>query len=74
MKGQSSNPGDEDAQISISRGEEIQFWCDRFGCSAAELGNAIGQVGYSVERVRALLASSGKSESHEGRWPPWPDR
>jgi hypothetical protein len=74
MEGQPSDPGDRDVQISISRAEEIRFWCNRFGCTAAELGNAIGQVGYSAERVRVLLASSGKIESHEGRWPPWPDR
>ena len=61
MEGQPSDPGDRDVQISISRAEEIRFWCNRFGCTAAELGNAIGQVGYSAERVRALSRRAERS-------------
>ena len=61
-------PGDQDVEISISRGEEIRYWCSRLGCTAVQLGNAIGQVGYSAERVRALLEAGG--DLPKKTWPP----
>jgi hypothetical protein len=61
MDCQVTGPDDKDAQISIRCGEEIQFWCERLDCTAAALGNAIGQVGYSVERVCSLLAAETRA-------------
>jgi hypothetical protein len=52
--------------ISIADSAEIDRWCVLLGCTAAELGNAIGVVGYSVARVREYLAA-GKGEPGAGR-------
>jgi len=68
MDSQAAHPNDEGAQISVSGWDEIQGWCERLGCTAAELGNAVGQVGYSAERVRAFLAAGGAEQ--RGGWPP----
>ena len=66
MDRQPLSPGDQDVEISIRRSDEIQYWCDRLGCTAAQLGNAIGQVGYSAARVRELLEDGGNLPEKTG--------
>ena len=55
-----------DGDISIADSAEIDRWCVLLGCTAAELGNAIGLVGYSAARVREYLAR-GEDEPGAGR-------
>jgi uncharacterized protein DUF3606 len=68
MDSPAAHPNDQGALISVTRWEDIRAWCERLGCTAAELGNAVGQVGHSAERVRAFLARG--TEQGAGPWPP----
>jgi hypothetical protein len=42
-------------EIVLSDSGQIDFWCARLGCSAAELANAIGDVGFSAAAVEEHL-------------------
>lgn len=42
--------------ISLKDSQEIDTWCKRLRCTAAELGLAIGDVGFSFSAVSEYLA------------------
>ncbi len=35
---------------------EMNYWCGEFGCSEAELNDAVAKVGEHVTEIRQLLA------------------
>jgi hypothetical protein len=41
--------------IVLDDWRQIDAWCQRLGCSATDLANAIGDVGFSVASVRERL-------------------
>ena len=42
-------------EIVLSDSSQIDFWCEKLGCTAAELANAIGDVGFSAAAVEEHL-------------------
>ncbi len=42
-------------EIVLTDSTQIDFWCEKLGCTAAELANAIGDVGFSAAAVEAHL-------------------
>lgn len=52
-----ATPRGEDDQevIVLEDSHQIDVWCERLDCSAADLANAIGDVGFSVDGVRERL-------------------
>jgi hypothetical protein len=41
--------------IVLNDSQQIDVWCERLGCTAADLANAIGDVGFSASLVRERL-------------------
>lgn len=41
--------------IVLGDSQQIDVWCERLGCTAADLANAIGDVGFSAACVRERL-------------------
>ncbi|HEX2542764.1 MAG TPA: DUF3606 domain-containing protein [Caldimonas sp.] len=41
--------------IVLDDSRQIDVWCERLGCTAADLANAIGDVGFSAAKVRERL-------------------
>jgi hypothetical protein len=41
--------------IVLDDSHQIDVWCERLGCTAAELANAIGDVGFSAASVKMRL-------------------
>ena len=41
--------------IVLEDSHQIDVWCERLDCTAADLANAIGDVGFSVASVRERL-------------------
>ena len=41
--------------IVLDDSHQIDVWCERLGCTAADLANAIGDVGFSSACVRERL-------------------
>ena len=42
-------------EIVLTDSSQIDFWCEKLGCTAAELANAIGDVGFSAAAVEEQL-------------------
>jgi hypothetical protein len=42
--------------IVLADSQQIDLWCERLGCTAADLANAIGDVGFSAANVRERLS------------------
>lgn len=43
------------SKINLNQRYEIDYWCNRFGCSEDELRNAVDIVGTSKEDVEDFL-------------------
>ena len=41
--------------ISLKEDYEVRDWCKAFGCTPAQLEDAVAAVGHSAEAVRAYL-------------------
>ena len=50
-----SNPKDR-ARVDVNDPSERTYWCQKFGCSEAQLRNAVKMVGVTANKVRAQLA------------------
>ena len=49
----------EDAtKINLSQPYEVNYWCDKFGCSKTALTNAVKKVGVSAKKVKEYLKSN----------------
>jgi len=44
------------ARINVHEPTERTYWCQKFGCSEAQLRNAVKMVGVTASKVRAQLA------------------
>ena len=44
------------SRVDVNEASERTYWCQKFGCSEAQLRNAVKMVGVSVSKVRAQLA------------------
>jgi hypothetical protein len=44
------------AHVNVNDAAERAYWCQRFGCSEAQLRNAVKMVGATPSKVRAQLA------------------
>lgn len=42
-------------RININEPYEVSYWCGQFGCTKAELINAVNAVGTSIDAVRRFL-------------------
>jgi hypothetical protein len=48
--------GPEDAsRVNVNQEHEVSYWCAKFGCTAAELREAVREVGVSAAAVEAYL-------------------
>jgi hypothetical protein len=46
----------EDAKrINVNEGYELEYWCDKFVCTASQLKAAVKKVGVMAEDVEAEL-------------------
>lgn len=45
--------------IDINNRHEIEYWCNRFGCTEQELKLAVGKVGVTMKDVEAELKRLG---------------
>jgi hypothetical protein len=52
--------------IVLDDSHQIDVWCERLACSAADLANAIGDVGFSAASVRQRLVEL-KSQRRQER-------
>lgn len=43
-------------RISLTEEWELRYWCDKFGCTEAMLGEAVEKVGHMAEDVDRFLA------------------
>jgi len=51
-----SNRGPQDrARVNVSEDYEVRYWCGKFGCTAAELREAVDAVGVMADAVGAYL-------------------
>ena len=56
--------GPADAQrINVNETWEVVYWSKEFGCTAAELKEAVQTVGVNAEIVRAFIAAQKTRES-----------
>jgi hypothetical protein len=55
------------ALISLSEEWEIRDWCDKFGCSEAELRRAVAKVGHSAKAVEEYLAHQNDDDHEIGK-------
>jgi hypothetical protein len=55
--------------IVLDDSHQIDVWCERLGCTAAELANAIGDVGFSAANVKMRLHEmrSERLQAGQGR-------
>lgn len=44
------------ARINVHERYEVDYWCKKFGCSEAELKNAVKHAGVMADRVENYLA------------------
>jgi len=49
------NPKDR-SRVEVNEASERAYWCQKFGCSEAQLRNAVKMVGSMPSKVRAQLA------------------
>ena len=47
--------GHDTTIVQIGDGNEVRYWCDSFGCTEAQLREAVQAVGVAPERVREFL-------------------
>ncbi len=47
-------------RIRVNEDDELEYWCERFGCTQAELRNAVQKVGPLAEDVKRELKVGGK--------------
>ena len=54
--------------IVLEDSHQIDVWCGRLDCTAADLANAIGDVGFSVAHVRERLRElkAGRLQERQG--------
>ena len=45
----------DSSRINIHESYEVNWWCDAFGCTEAQLRAAVSAVGTSAARVREYL-------------------
>ena len=58
MSDDKTNRGSPDRDlISLKEPYEVRDWCKSFGCTEAELRDAVAKVGHSAAAVRAYLAT-----------------
>lgn len=43
-------------RVDTAHDDEVQYWCDRFGCTPSQLREAVSAVGQDVESVRQHLS------------------
>lgn len=67
MSGVTHRGADEHEVIVLRDSHQIDVWCERLDCTAADLANAIGDVGFSVASVRQRLLEF-RSERREDRF------
>jgi len=53
-------------KINIESSEEVEYWCELFGCSKSDLIDTIFKVGNSAVSVDAYLAMNCLSKSRDG--------
>jgi hypothetical protein len=44
------------SRVDVNDATARIYWCQKFGCSQAQLRNAVKMVGVTVSKVRAQLA------------------
>jgi hypothetical protein len=44
------------ARVDVNQASERAYWCQKFGCSEAQLRNAVKMVGVTASKVRVQLA------------------
>ena len=44
------------ARVNVHEASERTYWCQKFGCSEAQLRNAVKMVGVTASKVRQQLA------------------
>lgn len=47
-------------RVSVSDEAEVRYWCERFGCSAEDLREAVSAVGQDTENVRRHLSQRSR--------------
>ncbi|KFA87143.1 DUF3606 domain-containing protein [Archangium violaceum] len=53
--------GPEDAsRVNVNQEHEVDYWCGKFGCTAAELREAVREVGVMASDVEAYLKKKKK--------------
>jgi hypothetical protein len=52
----SNRGGSDRKRVNINEEHEVRYWTQRFGCSEAELRQAVDQVGVVAEDVEAHLS------------------
>jgi hypothetical protein len=65
----STHRGEVDHElIVLADSHQIDVWCERLDCTAADLANAIGDVGFAVASVRERLRElkSERLREHHG--------
>lgn len=61
-----NNPGPEDGNlVDVTQKHEVSYWKKKFGCTKAELVEAVEAVGTSKEAVASYLASKQETEVKE---------
>lgn len=53
-------------KINIESNEEVEYWCELFGCTKNDLIDTIFKVGSSAVSVDAYLAMNCLSKSRDG--------
>ena len=46
---------EDSKRINLGQEHEIQYWCDKFGCTRKQLRDAVKQVGDSAAIVQRYL-------------------
>lgn len=59
MADDKSKTGNDSALVSLEQDYEVRDWMQSFGCSEAQLREAVAAVGHSAAKVRQYL--SGRS-------------
>lgn len=47
-------------RVNLSEQYEVDYWCERFGCSETQLRNAVHRVGPLIDDVKDELKVGGK--------------
>jgi hypothetical protein len=63
MPDDKQNLGPEHDRISLAEEDEVRYWTDTLGVSEEDLRHSVGEVGHSLEAVRANLGSKLRPEA-----------